>query len=261
MHSSIITVDLRLDDTRTRDFYGSIARGWFGSILKCNDGKDCRDCIDLFECPYYMIFKEKTDIKPYCLLSISTGNHIRNIIRVHGDRRRLVPKITGMIHHKGKLIPFGEYTHTLESIHACEIETIDAVIGERTEIVFLSPTSIVTQNSMEIMPSFTSILNACARTYNRICKYYDAEKKFLRVDDSILKAYAPIVTYDVRSIQVTHEKMYDKKIFMEGIIGSITYDTSAVPPEAGTILKIGELLQIGKHTTYGFGGMYVKGSM
>ena len=69
---------------------------------------------------------------------------------------------------------------------------------------------------------------------------------------------APVVTYDVKTIRLAHQCMDERRIPLEGVMGSISYDTSKIHPEVGKILKIGELLQIGKHTTYGLGGFYVK---
>jgi CRISPR/Cas system endoribonuclease Cas6 (RAMP superfamily) len=49
--------------------------------------------------------------------------------------------------------------------------------------------------------------------------------------------------------------MNKKKIKLSGSVGWIEYDTSGISREAGRILGIGEALQIGKHTAYGFGGI------
>lgn len=258
MHSSIITIDIRPDTEVTNRFYGSIARGWFGSVMKCRAIQNCGGCLELFDCPYYMVFKERNDIKPYALLAFPHDGTVRTIIRVHGDRRRLIPKIVNQIYNREKLSHFGGFRYTIDEIHATEIDIPDATISPRTEIVFLSPLCLKKQHVMELIPSFNSILIACIRTYNRICKYYECGEYPLRVSDEVHKADARIVSYDIRTVRIIHECMDDRRIPLEGVIGSVTYDTSGVPSDAGKILKAGELLQIGKHTTYGFGGMYVK---
>lgn len=258
MHSSIITIDIRPESDIRYRFYGSVARGWFGSLLKCGDDKDCRMCDDIFDCPYYMVFKEKNDIKPYALLSVPSGGIVRTIIRIHGERRRFVPKIVQTIHNNVKNAHFGGSRYSIEELKASDIDIPDYSIGNKTDIIFVSPLCLKSQNSMELIPSFKSIIKACVRSYNRLSKYYNCGEYPFRVDDSIIDAIAPVVTYDIRTVRFLHQCMDDRQIPLEGVIGSVTYDTSKIPPGVGRILKAGELLQIGKHTTYGLGGLHVK---
>jgi hypothetical protein len=49
--------------------------------------------------------------------------------------------------------------------------------------------------------------------------------------------------------------MAKKTIRMDGISGWIDYDTSSMPLEIASILGMGESMQIGKHSAYGFGGL------
>ena len=52
--------------------------------------------------------------------------------------------------------------------------------------------------------------------------------------------------------------MFDRRIALEGIVGSIWSRHIRSYPDVGSVLKMGEFLRIGKHSTYGFGGMVVK---
>jgi len=258
MHSTVITIDIKPESEIFRDYHGAIFRGWLGSILKCDRKKECKNCQETKDCPYFMVFKEKTDVKPYALLCFLSGGIIRGIIRIHGERRRFVPQILELIHTRGKKAHFGGHNYSLLEIRAREIAIPQTTLGENTAIHFVTPLCLKKQNHMEMMPSFQSLLRASVRTYNRISKYYDPEHYPLRVSEEMLQYQAPIQDYDIRTVKMIHNCMDERQIPLEGVMGSITYDTSSIPEEAGYILKTGEFLQIGKHTTYGFGGFIVQ---
>jgi len=205
-----------------------------------------------------MIFKEMVDVKPYSLLSFQYGEKIRNLIRIHGERSRFVPMIVDKINTKGRNAHFNGIPYSIDEIRVHEIETANFKLGAITEILLLSPLCLKHNNTMEMIPTFNSFFKACVRSYNRITKYYDRENYPLRIDEKLRDTAAPITKYDVRSMKMIHECMDDRKIPLEGIMGSFQYDTSLVSPEVGKILKFGELLQIGKHTTYGLGGILIK---
>jgi CRISPR/Cas system endoribonuclease Cas6 (RAMP superfamily) len=125
-------------------------------------------------------------------------------------------------------------------------------------VVFVSPTHLRENDTQELLPELPVLLRSSVRSYNRITKYYDTKNYPCRISNDMLDMEAEILDYDIRTVKVVHENMFDKKIVLEGIVGSISYDTSSVHPDVGNVLKMGEFLQIGKHSTYGFGGMVVK---
>ncbi len=139
MRSTLISIDIHPKYPIKKEFFGSIVRGWFGSLLRCNTTKDCRNCHDLFDCPYYMIFKEMVDVKPYSLLSFQYGEKIRNLIRIHGERSRFVPMIVDKINTKGRNAHFNGIPYSIDEIRVHEIETANFKLGAITEILLLSP--------------------------------------------------------------------------------------------------------------------------
>jgi len=205
-----------------------------------------------------MVFKEQIDVKPFSVLSIPYNGGIRNFIKIYGNRRKFAPRILTLVHENEQSRHFGSLPFLIESIEARTIELPEMQLGETTEIVFVSPTHIRDDDRQELLPELSMLLKASARAYNRITKYYDEKHYPCRIPDSMLEIPAEILDYSIRTVKIVHENMFDQRITLEGIVGSISYDTAEVPPEAGNILKMGEFLQIGKHSTYGFGGMVVK---
>lgn len=258
LNSSVIIIDIKPEKDLKKSYYGSIFRGWFGSMLKCDPRKKCIDCNNPQKCPYFMVFKNQNDIKPYSLLSFPNDGHIRNLIKIYGETRVYIPQILSTVYKKGKTSHFGGISLSIESIEAKDIILPEISLKEKTTVHFLTPTCIKQQNTLEMLPSFEILLRSSIRAYNRIAKFYDREHYPLHVSDTMLSGPAPVETFDIKMISVVHESMDNRKIHLEGIVGSITYDTSKIPPEAGKILKIGEYLQIGKHTTYGLGGFIMR---
>ena len=191
-------------------------------------------------------------------MSFPNNGNIRNIIKIHGDQRSFIPQILELVYNKGKTTHFGGAHFRIESVEARDMTIPDTSLTKKTSIVFVTPTCIKRQNTMEMLPSFESLIRASIRAYNRIAKFYDREHYPLHVSDAMLSGSAPVETFNIKSVQVLHESMDERRIMLDGIVGSITYNTSDIDPEVGKILKTGEYLQIGKHTTYGLGGFIMQ---
>ncbi|KCZ73374.1 hypothetical protein ANME2D_00440 [Candidatus Methanoperedens nitroreducens] len=257
MKSTVITIDIKTKGSLENDFTGSIFRGWLGFILKCNPKRSCIECTESPLCPYFMVFKEQTDIKPFSILSFKKDEFIRNFIKIHGDRRKFVPKILSCIKDKASSKHFGGLEYSIESLEAKNIEIPKIKLSESTTIIFVSPLHLLRNRRTEVIPSFSSLLASSVRSFNRITKYYDQENYPYRISDDLLNSDIPIHDFDIKTVKFSHSTMDDKSITLEGSIGWVKYDTSSAPNEAGDILKIGEALQIGKHTTYGLGGFLI----
>ncbi len=259
MKCSLITIDISLPRGSELEYPGSVFRGWLGNTLKCDPAHECtNECVNRDQCPYYMVFKEQIDVKPFSVLSIPYDGGIRNFIRIYGDRRKFAPHIVRLVNEHEQSKHFGTMPYHIDSIEARIVELPAMQLRETTEIVFVSPTHLREDASQELIPELSMLLKSCVRSYNRVTKYYDEKNYPCRIPESMLEAPAEILDYNIKTVKIVHENMFDKQIVMEGIVGTISYDTSEVPPEAGNILKMGEFLQIGKHSTYGFGGMVVK---
>ncbi|OPY38402.1 MAG: hypothetical protein A4E35_00825 [Methanoregula sp. PtaU1.Bin051] len=259
MKCSLITIDMVTPPGVSQEFSGSVFRGWLGHTLRCDMTSECTDdCAHRMNCPYYMVFREKADIKPYSLLSVPYKGGFRNFIRIYGDRKKYVPHILSLVKEHAHSRHFGGLGYRIESIGAKTIEMPAMQLNGTTEVVFVSPTHIREDDYQELLPSLPTLLKSSVRAYNRITKLYDRKHYPCRVPDEMFEAEAEIVDYDIRTVKYVHENMFDRRIPLEGIVGSITYDTSGAHPDTGNVLKMGEFLQIGKHSTYGFGGIVVK---
>lgn len=256
--SSLITIDLL--PSRKRElpaFTGTAFRGWLGTALKCTR-PDCPGdyCPDAEHCPYQMVFKDDTtDIKPYALLSFQDNGGVRGFIKVHGDRMRHVPEILARINTHENASHFTGLPFQLQHIAARTVTIPEFRLGAKTTISFITPAHLVKNGLMEIMPTFDSILSASVRAYNRVTKRFDRKHYPCRVPESLSGLDAPILDFSLQTVMVSRQTRNKKTIHLDGVSGWITYDTSQYPPDAGHLLKAGEYLQIGKHTTYGFGGI------
>jgi len=80
MRSTLISADIRTHPHIKEDYTGTIFRGWLGASLRCTDHKSCiNNCPNQERCPYFMVFKERIDVKPYSLLSFRSGDLIRGL--------------------------------------------------------------------------------------------------------------------------------------------------------------------------------------
>lgn len=257
MKSTLITVDIKTEQSLKNEFMGSVFRGWLGFILKCKPGKSCEHCPETSSCSYFMVFKEKTDIKPYSILSFKQDDLIRNFIKLHGDRRVFAPAILSDIHDKAGSRNFGGSKYSIDTLDAKNIEIHRTQLNQRTTINLISPLHLLRNRKTEVIPSFSSLVSSSVRSYNRITKYYDPDNYPYTISNEMDEFEAPIFDFDIKTVQYVHLNIEKKAIRIMGSVGWIKYDTSNAPEDAGNILKMGEALQIGKHTTYGLGGFLI----
>lgn len=259
MQTTIITVDIRTYPHLREDYTGTIFRGWLGASLHCTKHASCvSNCPDQASCPYNIVFKEKIDIKPYSLLSFRAGDLIRGFIKIHGDKQQFVPEIVSRINEHSNAVHFNGHHYSVEEISVRKVESSSPDWGDKIRIQSLSPLYLEKNKRMEILPELAHILSASIRAYNRVCKYYSRDSYPYRTEIDLKRLHAPILDYNIKTVQVAHKSMDGRRISLKGISGNILYDTSAVSVEAATILHLGSHLQIGKHSTYGFGGFMVK---
>lgn len=257
MLSTIITLDISTQGVVKKEFVGGVFRGWLGNILKCRTNKNCPDCEESLSCPYFMVFKEKSNVKPYSILAFKNKDSIRGFIRIHGEKRKLVPKILSCIQSREDVTHFGGHRYRIDSIEAKNIDMKPANMSKKIRLATTSPLAIVHNGQTELLPSMNTILRSCIRTYNRISKYHDPKNYPYHVTDEIMESNAEIIDFDIKSVEYEHTSMDKKVLKLHGIEGWIEYDSSCLTSEIATILGIGESLQIGKHTAYGFGGFLI----
>ncbi|PKL59049.1 MAG: hypothetical protein CVV34_00060 [Methanomicrobiales archaeon HGW-Methanomicrobiales-5] len=257
MKSTLIQIDIKTNESLKNDFLGSVFRGWLGFILKCKPEKSCEHCPDTSKCSYFMVFKEKIEIKPYSLLSFKNRDFIRNFIKIHGNRRSFAPAILSDINDKAEYMHFGGSKYSIESLEAKNIEIPNTTLNDTTTVNLISPLHLLKNRKTEVIPSFSSLISSSVRSYNRITKYYDSESYPYIIADDLQNLGADILDFDIRTVQYVHSSIEKKSIKLMGSVGWIKYDTSNIPAETGHILKMGEVLQIGKHTTYGLGGFLI----
>ena len=259
MSSSLISVDLKAArNADLPEFTGSAFRGWLGTVLRCTRPECRSDCPDADRCPYRMVFKDdEIDINPYALLAFRDNGGVKGFIKVHGDRRQYVPEILSRIHAHENARQFAGGRFKIAAISAKSVEIPEFPLGDRTTVSFVTPVHLVRDGRMEVMPPFGSLLAASARAFNRVTKHFDPAHYPCRIPDGLLKQDVPILDFAVETVEVARRSRDGRTLRFEGVTGWITYDTSAVPPDAGNLLKAGEYLQIGKHTAYGLGGIIV----
>lgn len=266
MLSTVIQMDILTKGELKPNFVGSIFRGWLGFVLKCNPEASCSECDRSSKCPYFMVFKEQNTIKPntikpYSLLAFKNKSNVSCFIKLHGEKRKFAPQILSEIKSKEKITHFGGLEYKIESIKARNTEFRDITLGSKTRIITTSPIHLSRNHTFEVIPSFNTVLRSCIRSYNRVTKFYDPESYPFHVPESTINFDTEILDFDVNTVEYEHTNIYKKKIQLTGIEGWIEYDTSEVPAETGSILGMGEILQIGKRTAYGLGGFVTAGKV
>ena len=259
LSSSLISVDLTVSKkSKLPEYTGAVFRGWLGTVMRCERAECRSDCPDADRCPYRMVFKEDgADIRPYSILSFCHNGGVRGFVKVHGDRRQFVPEMLSRINMHENARHFVKKSYQISGITAKSVEILPLSLGDTTTVSFVTPVHLVRNGCMEVMPSFASLLKASVRSFNRVTKYFDSQHYPCRVPDELLLVDVPILDFSLETTTVTHRNRQRKELQFEGITGWMTFDTSGVNPELGTVLKAGEYLQIGKNTTYGFGGFHV----
>jgi CRISPR-associated endoribonuclease Cas6 len=257
--STLITVDVRTEGVLREEFTGSIFRGWLGYVLKCSPESSCEGCEGAQNCSYFMVFKERASVKPYALLSFKQKNFVRNFVKIHGDRRKFTPQILSCLKEGEHARHFGGLNYSIESLEARNIEIFSKDrLSKTTTLVFISPVHLIKNRKTEVIPTFNSIITASLRAFNRISKYYAPERYPYKISEELATCDAPIEDFDIKTKKFFHNTMDGKSIILEGSMGWVRYDTSRLPAQAGELLRIGEFLQIGKHTTYGLGGFLIR---
>ncbi len=254
MISTVVKIEISTQGMLGDRFIGGIFRGWLGYVLKCDRKRSCAACDESSNCPYFMVFKEKTGVRPYSTLAFVDRDRVSGFIRLYGDKRRFAPKILSAIKMKEKKTHFGGLRYTIDSIEAKNQDIKTVELGSKLKIVTTSLMHLTRNKIFEVIPTFNTILRSSVRSYNRIAKYHDEKNYPYHVDNEIMNVDAEILDFDVHTIDHVHTTMNHKRLILSGIDGWITYDTSDMPEEVGKILGMGEALQIGKHTAYGFGG-------
>ncbi len=257
MLSTTITLDISTQGALSKDFIGAVFRGWLGYILKCDTNKKCIGCEETQNCPYFMVFKEQSNVRPYTILAFKNNELIRGFIRIHGDKRKLVPKILSNIQHRDGVTHFGGHKYKVESIEAKNLEIQPVKMSNKIRLVTTSPLALMHHGQMELLPSLSTVLRSCVRSYNRITKYHDPQNYPYHVPAEIMESNAEILDFDIKTVEYTHLSKDKKVIKLHGVEGWIEYDASHLSEEVAMILGMGESLQIGKHTAYGFGGFVI----
>lgn len=259
MLSTVIQIDILTEGELKPYFIGSIFRGWLGFVLKCSPEISCSGCDKISKCPYFMVFKEQNEIKPYSLLAFKNKSNVSCFIKLHGERRKFAPQILSNIKSREKETHFGGLEYKIDSIKAKNTEFRNLKLGDKTKIITTSPIHLSRNSTFEVIPSFNTVLRSCIRSYNRVTKFYDPESYPFHVPESTINFDTEILDFDVNTVEYEHTNMYKKNIQLTGIEGWIEYDTSDIPIETGSILGMGEILQIGKRTAYGLGGFVTVG--
>lgn len=255
MNYTLISLDISTEGSIKEDFIGGIFRGWLGSALRCDRQRSCDGCDQCMQCPYYMVFKEKTNVRPYSILAFKDKENVRAFIRLYGDKRKMAPHILSKIHGMEGVPHFGGHGYSIGSIEAKNLKMQPIDVGNRTRLICTSPLCLKSSGKLDVLPSFNTILRSCIRTYNRVSKYHDQQNYPFHVPDDIMAYDAEMLDFDVHVMKHDHITMKKKTIKMDGVTGWMDFDTSSMPPQIATILGMGGSMQIGKHSAYGFGGL------
>ncbi len=129
---------------------------------------------------------------------------------------------------------------------------------KKLKMTFLSPTKIISKGKILKIPEFANIINALERRISLLKEFHNNQQDFkeksltdsanniIIIQDN-LKEY-PFKRYSSRQ---------KRKIVMYGFVGSIVYKGNFTP--FMKILRLGEIIHIGKATSFGFGRYKIEG--
>lgn len=265
------------------DFKGSTFRGAFGHALKyvsCNNFQEnnCTICEKRTDCTYFNIFENETsmaqwgqnNIHPYIIRADGEDKKIYKTndlfdfsIILIGEKAinqiKVVIKAFQAAGLKGvgaNLSPF--YIKNIISKKINILDILNTTIPtDKLNIEFMTPLELKDKNIFQKKPTFEAIYNSMNRRFNTLDHLFGDRK--INFQNETLQNYASTIemsSQQIKTISLQRRSNRQEKLHpIYGIMGNINFsgDLMAFYP----LLKLAELLHIGKKTVMGMGQIKV----
>ncbi len=279
-----LTVSLSLTepiDDKNRDFTSAI-RGIWGRSLKrifcLQRDIRCEDC-DFDNCTYRLLFYKKyssrENFHPYIIREINKNEKIIEVeftlfgyISLHMDK--IIPSIIGMGHYpliyKGKRIFFE--INTITDHHKRLVFDRKARIVRKPKVdcfsfpqeilsnvrmQFETPLRMKYQNKLMRTFHFETVIQSLARRADYINSFFNNNSLVIpriNITSDLKKAETKNCRFEWNEI-IRKSFIRNQKMFFGGLVGSV--DIFGLTSETYQLLRLGEILQVGKQTSFGMG--------
>jgi CRISPR-associated endoribonuclease Cas6 len=248
-------------------FAGSMVRGAFGPALKqtvcVNPSYECKNCFALQSCLFYQFYEKanaphsyrfevELDPKPYTFSLLLFNDAATQLPYVLSALERMLTKI-GLGSDRRRYKNFSIYCnehciYTKDSYDMSQVQLQKfsyTPLGENFTLRFLTPLRIKSQNEyLKTTPSLTQILYSIR---NRYAELNAQGRTKLGYEPSFYQRFARTSFLDL----TRYSSRQESKLGIGGIMGEIGY--SGVDEESRQLLRLGELIGVGKQAVFGLG--------
>lgn len=292
-YAQISLAFLAIDEIRFKRFSGSAIRGIFGWALRkttCVTGlKDCTTCPIYGNCVYAYVFDtptinrngilQKTPFAPHPFviepptypLTVKSGQKFEFLLTLFGRALDFLPYFLKSFEILGSIRIANGRAHLLYAYQEERViyaggkivsspkvkEIIYSKPGfqprnDEITVNFLTPTKMIQKGKLETGPEFSTLIKSIARRLNWLVQFHsnDHENKviFNLNPTEIDKVYVTIKNEKIRRYSNRKNQFMQFKSFT----GKIVYKGKNIW-EYYPILKAGEIIHVGKATSFGFG--------
>lgn len=242
-----VELKYKIDKQKPYRFIGSKVRGLLGYALKeevcINPTEVCKDCFASRECIFYKFYEENNSIHPYRIdFKLNSSKYTFSLL-LFGEAMRYKKSISNAVQQAFKE---DGITKLKEKEKKLKLKKHSKII----KLEFLTPLRIKKQNryatkDVELLDILLSIKKRYSQllklkaTKNYIAKEYNEVSKNLKFQELIRKS-----------------NKQNRKMNLGGLMGEMVI--SNVSKEVYDLLKIGEVIGVGKSTVFGLGKIRVE---
>jgi len=261
-------IDVLIRGKKPQLFIGSMIRGALGYSLKkvtcVNPSFTCKECFAENSCLYYDFFEKKNSYHKYRLDFPLDNNLFEFSIYLYGDAKEKLPYLLSAIHKLlsenglGKdRVKYSEFFFYIDdkSVYDGKEFTIPQnyvnnfqldKYSPEVKLQLLSPLRIKKEGKFLGVKEFdlNSILNSIYQRYLQLTNQDPSKLPF--------EPKFEIKTKDIYWKQLTrYSNRQETKMSMDGLMGEI--EIKNLDRESYTLLKLGEIIGVGKQTVMGLG--------
>lgn len=229
-------------------YQGAVLRGWFLDSIYRNQTLQ----------NYF--FNRKYDVMPFFSYPMkSNGTNTLNVIFLNADYEKIRELVDAVAQQTGKKVGGTKFNVERVILNEEKYPTIE--MKDQLNVTFLTPLALKVENRLQFAPRFRDIIVAGARSYNRYAKYYSQQHYPFHISDEIRNIVSENLHLDLEMINEYYINNQRARININGIIGSTIYRINISEdfhPELVKMLSLLNVIQIGKHISYGFGKLSIQ---
>ena len=232
---------------KPHDFIGSKIRGALGYTLKSevciNPSFECKDCFALKDCPFYKMYEQNNITHKYRFDFVLDDERFEFSLLLFDNFTKYSQSIT---------IALLKSLSEFKDLSVVE-ENLEFNISDYSSIVkldFLTPLRIKSNNTIAKSDiDFIQILSSINK------RYYDIkEQEYQKLN--ISKEYKIIFSHLTYKQLIRQSNRQKRKMDLGGLMGDIIINN--IDKKSYELLKLGEIIGVGKNTVFGLGNIKVE---